>query len=236
MARHCWSWVKWLVIALAVLCAVGVPGTVSAASSHVLALFPSASSPHWEGFARIINHSDEPGTVRITGIDDAGVEHGPVELSLEARASVHFNTADLEAGSAQKGLPRGLDDGDGDWRLHLSSELDIEPLSYIRTGDGFVTAMHQVVPAEGMRHHVRFFNPGSNASQVSRLRLVNPAEEAVGVTIEGRDDAGEAAPGGAVGLTLAPGKGAHAQGVAGRWGEPSLWLRRVGLVPTEPRR
>ena len=193
-------------IALAVLCAVGVPGTVSAASSHLLALFPSASSPHWEGFARIINHSDEPGTVRITGIDDAGVAHGPVELSLEARASAHFNSADLEAGSAQKGLSAGLDDGDGDWRLHLSSELDIEPLSYIRTGDGFVTAMHQVVPAEGMRHHVRFFNPGSNESQVSRLRLVNPAEEAVEVTIEGRDDAGEAAPGGAVSLTLAPGE------------------------------
>ena len=206
LARHCWSWVKWLVIALAVLCAVGVPGTVSAASSHVLALFPSASSPHWEGFARIINHSDEPGTVRITGIDDAGVEHGPVELSLEARASAHFNSADLEAGSAQKGLSAGLGHGDGDWRLHLSSELDIEPLSYIRTGDGFVTAMHQVVPSEGMRHHVRFFNPGSNASQVSRLRLVNPAEEAVEVTIEGRDDAGEAAPGGAVSLTLAPGE------------------------------
>ena len=174
--------------------------------TQVFALFPSASSPHWEGFARVINHSDKPGTVRITGIDDAGVEHGPVELSLEARASVHFNSADLEAGSAQKGLPRGLDDGDGDWRLHLSSELDIEPLSYIRTGDGFVTAMHQVVPAEGMRHHVRFFNPGSNSSQVSRLRLVNPTEEAVEVTIEGRDDAGEAAPGGAVSLTLAPGE------------------------------
>ena len=193
-------------IALAVLCAVGVPGTVSAASSHLIALFPSASSPHWEGFARIINHSDEPGTVRITGVDDAGVEHGPVELSLKARATAHFNSADLEAGSARKGLSAGLGHGDGDWRLHLSSELDIEPLSYIRTGDGFVTAMHQVVPSEGMRHHVRFFNPGSNASQVSRLRLVNPAEEAVEVTIEGRDDAGEAAPGGAVGLTLAAGQ------------------------------
>ena len=204
LVHGAWARFKRPVLAITVLCAAAAAG--AAEPPHLIALFPSASSPHWEGFARIINHSDEPGTVRITGIDDAGVEHGPVELSLEARASVHLNSADLEAGSAQKGLPRGLDDGDGDWRLHLSSELDIEPLSYIRTGDGFVTAMHQVVPAEGMRHHVRFFNPGSNESQVSWLRLVNPAEEAVEVTIEGRDDAGEAAPGGAVSLTLAPGE------------------------------
>ena len=199
-----WARFKRPVLAITVLCAAAAAG--AAEPPHLIALFPSASSPHWEGFARIINHSDEPGTVRITGIDDAGVEHRPVELSLKARESVHFNSADLEAGSAQKGLSSGLGHGDGDWRLHLSSELDIEPLSYIRTEDGFVTAMHQVVPAEGMRHHVRFFNPGSNASQVSRLRLVNPTEEAVEVTIEGRDDAGEAAPGGAVGLTLAPGQ------------------------------
>ena len=206
LVHGAWARFKRPALAITVLCAAGVPGTVSAGSSHLLALFPSASSPHREGFARIINHSDEPGTVRITGIDDAGVEHGPVELWLEARATAHFNSADLEAGSAQKGLSAGLGDGEGDWRLHLSSELDIEPLSYIRTGDGLVTAMHQVVPSEGGRHHVRFFNPGSNASQVSRLRLVNPAEEAVEITIEGRDDAGEPAPGGAVGLTLAPGE------------------------------
>lgn len=59
-----------------------------------------------------------------------------------------------------------------------------------------MTAMHQVVPAHEMRHHVRFFNPGGNESQVSRLRLINPARERVEVTIEGRDDAGERAPGG----------------------------------------
>ena len=66
--------------------------------------------------------------------------------------------------------------------------------------------MHERVRESAMRHHVGFFNPGSNASQVSRLRLVNPGEEEVEVTIKGRDDDGEPAPGGAVTLTLAPGK------------------------------
>ena len=57
-----------------------------------------------------------------------------------------------------------------------------------------------------MGHHVAFFNPGSNASQVSRLRLVNPGEDAVEATISGRDDDGESAPGGEVSLTLGPGE------------------------------
>ena len=89
----------------------------------------------------------------------------------------------------------GLGDGDGDWRLHVETDLDIEPLSYIRTRDGFVTAMHEAVLREDGRHYVRFFNPGSNRSQVSSLRLVNPTAESVAVTIEGRDDDGATAPG-----------------------------------------
>ena len=142
--------------------------------------------------------------MRITGIDDAGVEHGPVTLTLDARATAHFNSGDIEQGNEEKGLSGGLGDGEGDWRLRLESDLDIEALSYIRTADEFVTAMHEVVPGQGGRYHVRFFNPGANASQVSRLRLVNPTE--VEVTIEGRDDAGAEAPGGAMSLTLARGE------------------------------
>ena len=180
-------------------------GGDEAARTHVLALFLSASNPHREGFARIINHSDAPGTLRILGIDDAGTEYGPVELSLEASAVTHFNSGDLESGNSDKGLSAGLGDGDGDWRLQLETELDIEPLSYVRTEDGFVTAMHQVAPSEGLRHQVRFFNPGGNRSQVSHLRLVNPTAESVAVTIEGRDDSGATGPAGAVRLTLEPG-------------------------------
>ena len=76
----------------------------------------------------------------------------------------------------------------------------------MRTEDGFVTAMHQGVPEIGMRYHVLLFNLGSNDSQVSCLRLVNPTGNEVEVTIEGRDDAGEPAPGGEVRLTLALGE------------------------------
>ena len=110
-------------------------------------------------------------------IDDAGDEYGPIEIALGAKSSMHFNSTDLETGNSGKGLPEGLGDGEGAWRLHVSSDLNLELLSYIRTEDGFVTAMHEVVPIAA-HYHVRFFNPGGNTSQVSRLRLANPATRA----------------------------------------------------------
>ena len=55
-------------------------------------------------------------------------------------------------------------------------------------GDGFLTSMHDVVPAEGNNHRVVFFNPASNTRQESLLRLVNGQAAAV-ATVTGVDDA-----------------------------------------------
>jgi len=146
-----------------------------------------------QGFIRIINHSDEAGTVEIVGIDDAGTQYGPVELSIEARETKHLNSQDLENGNEGKELPDGLGDGEGDWRLLLyGGGLDIEPLAYIRTlHDGFLTSMHDVVPDASLRHRVPIFNPASNVDQESSLRLVNPGDVDASVTITGRDAAAE---------------------------------------------
>ena len=102
------------------------------------------------------------------------------------------NSDDLEQGSPQKGLSGGTGAGEGDWRLELTSELEIEVLSYIRTTNGFLTAMHDVAPSAGTRHRVAVFNPGSNRNQESLLRLINPGDGAAEVTITGIDDKGVA--------------------------------------------
>ena len=172
--------------------------------SHAIPFFPSASDEVCEGFARVINHSADAGEVHIDAVDDEGESYGPVMLAVDAGEAVHFNSDDLENGNAAKGLSGSVEAGQGAWRLQLSSELDIEVLSYIRTTDGFVTAMHDTVPSEDGRHRVAFFNPGSNDSQVSRLRLVNPGEEAAEVSIAGVDDRGES-PGSEVTTTIASG-------------------------------
>ena len=158
-------------------------------SQHVY-LFPSASEPLREGFVRIINHSTEAGGVTINPIDDGGREFDTITLSIDASETVHFNSGDLETGNEGKGLSGSTGSGQGDWRLELSSDLDIEVLSYIRTGDGFLTAMHDVAPVQGDIHRVAIFNPGSNKNQVSRLRLINPTDGTAEVTIRGTDDKG----------------------------------------------
>ena len=184
------------------------PGSVALAQQqHSLPLVKPAGSTQ-QGFLRIVNLSDSPGTVRIYAIDDDGARFGPVTLSLSAMATAHLNSTDLEDGNADKGLSSGVDNGDGDWRLELTTDLDIEPLAYIRTPDGFVTSVHDVVepdyvPAataddDSFVYHVRFFNPGRNATQQSLLRLINTSGTEVAVTIEGLDDKGESPPGGDV--------------------------------------
>jgi hypothetical protein len=187
---------------------LSLSGRRSGVAGRLIPLFTSATASQ-QGFARIINWSDTPGTVDIYGVDDSGLPRGPIVLSMDALSTAHFNSQDLEAGNADKGLSGGLGDGDGNWRLTLDTTLDIEVSAYIRTMDGFLTSMHDVartLDAEGLRHHVPIFNPGSNLNQRSQLRLINLGDDRVNVTIEGRDDRGDAAPGGEVQLTLPGGE------------------------------
>lgn len=161
--------------------------------THTIPLFMSAADPDdRQGFIRVINHSDKAGTVRIYGVDDAGVRKGPAELSIGASQTKHFNSDDFENGHVGKGLSNGVGSGDGDWRLEMYADgLDIEPLAYIRTkADGFLTSMHDVVAEAAMGHRVPIFNPASNTNQVSSLRLINPGDSDVMVTIVGTDDSG----------------------------------------------
>ena len=161
-------------------------------------MFPAASDPLRQGFVRVINHSSRAGEVTIRAFDDDGVQYGPATLAMDADETVHFNSTDLEEGSASKGLANGVGSasGSGNWRLTLESGLDIEVLSFIRTPmDGFLTAMHDTVRREGDRHHVATFNPGSNTDQASLLRLVNAGSENAEVTVRGIDDRGVRSPG-----------------------------------------
>ena len=175
----------------------------TAGANDTIPYFPAASDALGrQGFARIVNLSGRAGTVSIVAFDDEGLRHGPVTLNLDAWRTVHFNSVDLEDGAASKGLPAGVGaPSQGDWRLELSSELAINVLSYIRTRDGFVTSMHDVASSEGNTHRVPFFNPGSNTTQASLLRLVNPGDAAAAVTIRGVDDRGSAS-GGEVRLSI----------------------------------
>ena len=167
-------------------------------------LFESAAHPLRQGFLRIVNHSPESGEVLIEATDDTGDRREPVTLAIDAGEAAHFNSDDLEQGNPEKGLSGGVGTPtEGEWRLKLSSPLDIEVLAYSRTTEGFVNAMHDNAPVEDGTHRVSFFNPGSNRDQLSLLRLINIGASDAVALIAGTDDAG--VPSGEVQVDVAAG-------------------------------
>ena len=179
-------------------------------ATHTVPLFPPVSDPDGrQGFVRVANRTERAGTVTITAIDDSGATRDPVTLSLGAAQTAHFNSEDLELGNAAKGLVGSVGPGSGNWRLGLTADVEIDALGYVRHPDGFLTSMHDAAPAPsampaGTSHRIGFFNPGSNLSQVSSLRLINSGTEPAAVTITGRDDRGRSADG-PVRVTIPPG-------------------------------
>ena len=175
-------------------------------------LVPAGTSSEPQGVVRILNGTDESGTVEIYAIDDAGTRSGPAIFTLNASAAVQFTATDLASGNATLGLTGGIGTNVGDARVQIETDLSIVPLAFVRAADGTLSAMHDTVRgaaatdgSDGYTYEVPIFNPASDATQVSRLRLINPGDAAAAVTIGGRDDSSAAATGGDVTLTLAAG-------------------------------
>ena len=194
--------------ALAALLLAACGDALAHVTPQVIPLVPPASNSTQVGFIRVVNRSDSSGSVSIEAIDDTGERFDAITLSLGAKESVNFSSTDLEQGNSSKGLSGGVGDGEGNWRLELSSDdLDFEALAYIQTGNGFLTSMHDVVAAESRgRYRVPMFNPESDTQQTSRLRLINPGTRDVDVTIAGLDDEGTDAPDGDVTVSLPAGE------------------------------
>ena len=165
-------------------------------------LLPGSSNPMREGLVRIVNPSAQSGEVRIVAIDDAGWRSAPVTLGIGAGASAQFTSRDLEWGNPALGLIGAAGPGTGDWRLEMSSDLDIEVLPYARTADGTLSAIGDVVAAEDNVHRVPLFNPADSPDAASKLRLTNRGSQALRATITGIDDTG-ASPGGIVSVEIA---------------------------------
>ena len=158
---------------------------------HRVALFPStvpgSAGSMGVGFVRVINHSDEAGSVSVDVVDEVGDRLGLVSFAIAAGQAKHFNAVDLEQGNPGKGLS-GVGEGSGDWRLILRSELDIEVLGYARTPDGFLASLHDLAAEAYGTSWVPTFNRASNQNGLSRLRLVNPTDFVRRVSIESWDD------------------------------------------------
>ena len=138
-------------------------------------LLPSSSDPARRGTVRVANRSGAAGEAVLTATDDAGRSYEPVTLALGARAAAELDAADLEAGSAAKGLAGSTGPGAGDWRLEVASALEVEATAYAKAADGFAAPLDAVVPArKDGTLEVALFEPADELDRRSLLRLVNP--------------------------------------------------------------
>ena len=76
-----------------------------------------------QSFVRVINPSDQGGTVTLVGTDDAGNESAPISFFLGANESKQINSEDLEHGNAAKGFTGAWGDGTGKWRAMVTGEF-----------------------------------------------------------------------------------------------------------------
>ena len=180
-----------------------VPGSMSrgAGGLHRVSLFPSASDGAGRrGVVRVVNRSAESAEVGVDAFDATDRAYERLRLSLGGDASEQFDSTDLEHGNSEKGLEGSTGSGEGDWWLELTSESDIEVLSYVDTTTGPLSAVRGAAGVEtdaGMRYEAVLLSGAAG-----ELRLLNAGGETVAVRVSGTDDAG--APGGAAELTLAP--------------------------------
>ena len=171
-----------------------------AAQVAILPFFPGAHGPV-TGIARVICPSCR-GTVQIWATDDTGDRRGPVEFEIDSFSgndALQFNSEQLEGGSR---LFAGVGNGQGHWWLEFRTDLTkpITVSGYTRTRDGFLASAHDVVPRQpemqsldsdrDYGYFVTFFNPASNTSLSSVLRIVNPQPEAASVQVNGIDARG----------------------------------------------
>ena len=86
------------------LVAAMLPALGQAQTGGVSVPLMLAPNSERQGFVRIINETRRGYRVRVTAVDDAGNAASPIEIDLEAGASVHFNSDDLADGNSAKGI------------------------------------------------------------------------------------------------------------------------------------
>jgi hypothetical protein len=177
-----------LIAALTLLCASVSAGVIA------INYIPSASNTELQGFIRITNGSSAPATVSLFPIDDAGNIKPIVNIALNGYETKTFNSIDLENGNASKGLPLGIGQGIGNWRMFFISDSSISVMGLVRSpSTGFLNSVHDLTPAYISRtlHELAMFNPARNPNQQSKVRLSNNTELPNTFIINGIDDSGK---------------------------------------------
>ena len=86
------------------------------------------------GLLRLVNDGAEDATATIEGVDDAGRAGGQVRVTVPAGEALWLSAAELESGGA--GFEGSLGDGEGGWRLTVSSDAPLAAMSLVEDERG----------------------------------------------------------------------------------------------------
>ena len=175
------------------------------AGNSTLNYIPAASNTEQQGFIRITNIGSAQASVGLLPIDDAGNIKPTVNIVLNGYETKTFSSADLENGNDSKGLPSGIGQGVGNWRMHIISSSAISVMGLVRSPiTGFLNSVHDLTPAYLSRtmHELAMFNPARNPNQRSKVRLSNNTGSPNAFIINAIDDSGKDA--GNVSITVPP--------------------------------
>ena len=100
-------------------------------------IFNPGSNRRQVSLLRVVNDGDAVATVRVTGVDDAGMPSGEVRLTVRAGETRTLEAAALEAGDAA--FEGALGDGVGKWRLAVASDVPVSVMSLLRSPGGHLT-------------------------------------------------------------------------------------------------
>ena len=165
--RHKLAWAVLIATAACPFAAVTVAQDMPIAG--FVPFLPDGPDQATKSLIRIVNVSEQAGSVRVSVINDAAALNANSQpLEIGARQTLHFDSSRLSelVSAGASGV------GQRYWRVLLRSDLQLEPRAYARTNGAFAE-LHESVRGERGLYRVAMFNPGSNLRQVSLLRLVN---------------------------------------------------------------
>ena len=112
-----------------------------AAQANNVFFFNPGSNQDQRSSLRLVNNSNQAGSVTISATDDSGsaAPGGDVTFTLASNGGTIIAAQDLENGNTALGLSGSLGDGTGKWRLSITSGLDLAVQSLLDTPNGFIT-------------------------------------------------------------------------------------------------
>ena len=97
-------------------------------------MFNPGSNRAQRSLLRLANDGAEAATATIGGVDDAGRAGGAVRVTVPAGEALWLSAAELESGGA--GFDGALGDGEGKWRLTVSSAAPLAVMSLVEDAEG----------------------------------------------------------------------------------------------------